>query len=745
MDAVYSQLLSRVVEIYHRALINSAQARDWLAGKGLVNPALLDRFQVGFSEGTLAAMARGEVAERLRTLGLLDGQGKERFAGSIVIPVFDLQDSVVQIAGYAADGAVSWLFPEETPAFWNAPCVKCSKDVLVVPDPLIGLLEIVGGREAVIAPGGPGVPLGRDAKDLLVAHGVQVTLKDCEPLRPELEAIGAVGPAKKSDFQDQVVEQDANGFTVEFPRRLRFIVQGISQDSPRHLRASIKVFRRSAEEGAKPRIHLDTFDLFHARSRIGFAKTAACLLGEDPTLMEDFLGRLVSLSEEFLKERDKAPATVLITESEKSEALDLLRDSRFPECVATDLCQLGYVGEDENKLVAYLASVSRKLEDPLSVLVLSRSAAGKSTLSDAVGSLCPPEDLLRFTRLTAQTLYYQKPDALAHKLVFIEEAEGVQDATYALRVLQSARRLSLSTAAGKGDARTREVRGPVSLFVTSTRTDLDEETAGRFLTLSVDESREQTRAILAAQRQAEARPAAERDRLLRLHQNIQRMLQPAKIVNPFAPYLTFPDDRLSARRDHGKYLGLIRAVAFARQHQREVEDGAVVVVLEDIALANRLAHHALGHSVYDLAPPSRRLLHELRDWLKERARKDGVEPGDVRFSQRELRERVGWKKTQLAAYLKDLVQAEYVVVHMAGPGRRTRYALDWNGEGLDGERFYKGLVDTTTLEALHTSGSLPAHVRDTSGARKPRRKRLPDAITQESPPSDRTSGERVER
>jgi hypothetical protein len=230
MDAAYSQLLSRAVEIFHRGLVNSTQARDWLAGRGLGNPVLLERFRVGFSEGTLADMARGEVAERLKTLGLLDAQGLERFAGSIIVPVFDLQETVVQIAGYAADGVLTWLFPKETPTFWNASCLKSQKDVLVVADPLVGLLEIAGGREAVIAPGGPGVSLGREAKDVLVAHGAQVTLKGCEALRPELEAIGALAPAKKSGFQDQVVEQDANGFTVEFPRRLRFIVQGISQD-----------------------------------------------------------------------------------------------------------------------------------------------------------------------------------------------------------------------------------------------------------------------------------------------------------------------------------------------------------------------------------------------------------------------------------------------------------------------------------------------------------------------------------
>jgi hypothetical protein len=691
-------------------------------------------------------MARGEVLERLRALGLLGPEDSERFQGSVVVPVSDDDGAVCQMAGYAADGTLTWLFPEETPSLWNAGCLKSVPEVLLVSDPLAGMVEIARGRDAVVAPAGPGVPLGQGARDQLLAHGARVTLRGCDHLRPELEKLGVLESPKKAVLHDQVVDEDANGFTVEFPRRLRFAVQGISQDSPRHLRASVKVFRRPVEgSDARTRIHLDTLDLFHARSRIGFAKSAACLLGEDPTLLEDWMAKIVALAEDFLKGREKAAPAVLLTESEKSEALELLRDPKYPERVAADLTLLGYVGEEENKRVGYLASLSRKLEDPLSVLVVSRSAAGKSTLAEAVGSLCPPEELLRFTRLTAQTLYYQKPDALSHKLVLVEEAEGVEDAAYALRILQSARKLSLSTAVGKGDARTREVKGPVSLFVTTTRTDLDEETAGRFLPLSVDESREQTRAILAAQRESETKPPGEREALLRMHRNAQRLLIPVKVVNPYAPYLTFPDDRLSARRDHGKYLGLIRAVAFARQHQRKSVEGAVAVTLEDIALANRLAHHALGQSLYDLTPPSRRLLHELRDWLRSRGEKDGVEARDVRFSQRELREHVGWKKSQLAEHLKELVDSEYLVVHVTGPGRRTRYVLDWEGQGQEGERFYKGLVDTTTLEALHTSGSLPGHFRNTSGSRKPRRKGPPDVNGPDSSPYDRTSGERMGR
>ncbi len=740
MDAVYAGLLDRVSETYHRALINSPPAREWLARRGLTNAVLLDRFKVGWSDGSLASMARGEVAERLRALGLLDSEGRERFSGSVIVPVFDDSGGVVQFAAYGEGGPVAWLFPEETPAFWNAECLKGSRKVLIVADPLAGLLEIAGGREAVIAAGGPGIPLGQRAKDALTVHGAHVSLKDCEQLRPELEALGVLAP-RKPVTHDQMVEQDANGFTVEFARRLRFVVQGISQDSVRHLRASVKVFRRPADGAGKPRIHLDTLDLYHARSRIGFAKTAACLLGEDPTLLEDLMGKIVSLAEDFLRDRDKASPAVVLTESEKASALELLRDPRFPERVAADLSLLGYVGEEENKRVGYLASVSRKLDDPLSVLVVSRSAAGKSTLAEAVASLCPPEDLLRYTRLTAQTLYYQKPDALTHKLVLVEEAEGVEDAAYALRILQSARKLSLSTAAGKGDARTREVKGPVALFVTTTRTDLDEETAGRFLPLSVDESREQTRAILAAQREAEARPAGEREALLRLHRNAQRLLGAVKVVNPYAPYLTFPDDRLSARRDHAKYLGLIRAVAFSRQHQRKVTDGAIAVTLEDIALANRLAHHALGHSLYDLTPPSRRLLVELRDWLAERGKKEGQEARELRFTRRELREHTGWKRTQLEEHLRELVETEHVLaLSQPGQGRRTVYRLDWDGQGMNGERFYSGLM---TVEQL--AGCMPGGCRAVSGKRErpPKGRKGPEGSGSDG--TCRVAGERNER
>jgi DNA primase len=113
MDAVYSELLGRVVETYRRALAEGPEARAWLEGRG-IRGNLAERFQVGYSTGTLASMTRGDVLERLRRLGLVEADGRDRFRNHVVVPAFDAQGLVVQLAAYAFDGTLEWLFPDES-------------------------------------------------------------------------------------------------------------------------------------------------------------------------------------------------------------------------------------------------------------------------------------------------------------------------------------------------------------------------------------------------------------------------------------------------------------------------------------------------------------------------------------------------------------------------------------------------------------------------------------------------------
>ena len=180
-----------------------------------------------------------------------------------------------------------------------------------------------------------------------------------------------------------------------------------------------------------------------------------------------------------------------------------------------------------------------------------------------------------------------------------------------MKLMQSAGEVTIAApgkdpTTGRLQTTTYKVEGPVMLFLTTTSIEVDEELMNRCLVLSVDEDRGQTRAIHKMQRERRTLEGRllgkQRVELTKLHQNAQRLLRPVEVVNPFGDKLTFLDDKTRTRRDHMKYLLLIEAISLVHQHQRPLKtaehDGKVLeyveVTLDDLRLANRLAHVALG-------------------------------------------------------------------------------------------------------------------------------------------------------
>jgi hypothetical protein len=119
------------------------------------------------------------------------------------------------------------------------------------------------------------------------------------------------------------------------------------------------------------------------------------------------------------------------------------------------------------------------------------------------------------------------------------------------------------------------VEGPVMIFLTTTAIDLDEELLNRCLVLTVNEDRAQTQAIHRLQREQQTLEGLlarqDREEILKVHRNAQRLLEPLFVANPYARELTFLDSRTRTRRDHTKYLTLIRSIALLHQHQRPVK------------------------------------------------------------------------------------------------------------------------------------------------------------------------------
>jgi hypothetical protein len=255
------------------------------------------------------------------------------------------------------------------------------------------------------------------------------------------------------------------------------------------------------------------------------------------------------------------------------------------------------------------------------------------------------------------------------------------------------------------------VEGPVMIFLTTTAIEIDEELQNRCLTLTVDESREQTQRIHTLQRQARTldglRLKKHKQKMLTLLKNVQRLLQPVDVVNPYADQLTFTAERTRTRRDHEKYLTLIDTIALLHQHQRKTEilktenlksneASYITVTLDDIKLANRLAPELLGRSLDELPPQSRNLLNHIKNLVQAECKREETEQHLVFFSRRQLCESCGWTYSQIKRHIFRLQELEYIVARTGRMGATMRYQLliDLN-QKTDTNQI--GLLDVTKL------------------------------------------------
>jgi len=394
---------------------------------------------------------------------------------------------------------------------------------------------------------------------------------------------------------------------------------------------------------------------------------------------------------ELMKPAESTATVVTLSVEEREEALQWLRAPNLIARLKQAFHLAGIIGEEANTLVAYLAGVSRKLERPLAIIIQSASAAGKSTLMDAVLSFFPEEDRIKYSAMTGQSLYYLGETNLQHKILAVVEEAGAEKASYALKLLQSEGELTIASTGkdpqtGRMVTQEYHVQGPVMIFLTTTAINLDEELQNRCLTLAVDESPAQTDRIHQVQRQRRTLAGLiakeERQEVLAKLKNAQRLLAPVPVLNPYAPDLTFPSGQTRNRRDHEKYLTLIDSIALLHQHQRprgqHVVRGRVVeyiaVTLDDIALANQLAPEVLGRSLDELPPQTRRLLEYIRALITTKRKTESGKTA-ASFSRKEVRDLSGWSLTQVRVHLERLVELEYLAIRCGRMGGPFQYEL----------------------------------------------------------------------
>jgi len=607
------KLLSRVASYYQHTLTQDSRGLTYLKqDRGIMDNQSLKDFGSGYANGTLFEILPEdpEVIKALKKIGILNQKGHEVFYNCVVFPLYDARGSIANLYGRSidADGEVTHLYlPGPRSGIVNRQAVKRSQSIILTESiidaltlydqgfknviPIYGVNGLLDEHLALFYRKVKSAYLVFDADEAgkRAAEAVSLRLKEKEiesyavtlPVKdvniffkrhtPEqFEALlksanpHSIEQSEKVQKREQsLYAETEHGFIVGYGER-QYEIKGI-QRGDTQLKATIKA---SIDVSGSMPFELSTIDLYSSRSRIWFSKLCAGLFGAAEELIREDIGKILNLAESY-KPRAKAVKPHEPTQEEKAQALRLLKNPDMFTEILADLETIGVTGEETNKLVGYLAAVSRKLDEPLSVLIQSRSAAGKSTLQDVILSMVPDEDYVKYTRITDQALFYKDEDSLVHKILAIEEEVGMGGAAYSIRNIQSSKKITVAATGkdpGTGKMKTEEytVNGPVAVMITTTAAELEGETASRFLFLTIDESSQMTEAIHKMQREAETLNGLIRkkksEHIIKKHHNAQRLLKPLAVVNPFTGYLSYPNRSLRTRRDHKKYLGLIRTV-----------------------------------------------------------------------------------------------------------------------------------------------------------------------------------------
>lgn len=339
----------------------------------------------------------------------------------------------------------------------------------------------------------------------------------------------------------------------------------------------------------------------------------------------------------------------------------------------------GIIGETTNRLILWLIFTSRLTSRPLHAVSFGSSGTGKSHLQEKVGELIPEEDRIEITALTENAFYYFDQAELGHKLILIEDLDGIWSALYPLRELQSKQRISKTVTIKDRNGRTRtihlKVHGPVSIAGCTTQESLYEDNANRSFLLYLDESSEQDERIMAYQRQLSAGKIdiAAEGQARRLLQHVQRVLRPVSVRNPYAEQLCIPREVFKQRRTNAHYLAFIEVVTFYHQCQREQKTDAatgevyIETTLEDIREANSLLKEILLRKSDELNGATRTYLEQLKTWLRQQ--------GQTSFTNASVRSRLRIPLSTVKRYHLALLQAGYIK-RISDPATRTyRYAI----------------------------------------------------------------------
>lgn len=346
-----------------------------------------------------------------------------------------------------------------------------------------------------------------------------------------------------------------------------------------------------------------------------------------------------------------------LSEVQRNAALDFLKAPNLLQQTNELIGKTGLIGEENNRLLMYLVFTSRLREQPLHIISLGASGTGKTYLQEKISESIPEDQKLEITALSENALYYFDRTELKNKLVLIEDLDGAQDdkILYAIRELMSKKKISktipIKDAKGNLKTVTLKVEGPISLAGTTTKEKIYEDNANRSILIYLDNSTKQKQAIIEYQQKLSAGivDKAQEKKAIEFLKDIQSMLSPVKVRNPYATQLHIPETVFKPLRTNAHYLAFIETVTFYHQLQRPRKDGYIETTIEDIEIANQLLKDVLLAKSDELTKGCRDFFERVKVYLAKN-NKTSFFSGEIRTTFRMSPNNVKYYLAMLSKY-----------------------------------------------------------------------------------------------
>ena len=459
---------------------------------------------------------------------------------------------------------------------------------------------------------------------------------------------------------------------------LLIIWGGIERENVHRLRVNLLV----QKEGDTMRYYQDDVNLYSNLQLQRYIKGATEELDISTTVMKTTLRRLQLQLEEYrlqeIERERKAlqPSVYRMTREEEIKAGNFLLSRDLVKNTMKAIEKTGLVGEERNGLLLFFLYLSRFTDEPLHAIIFGKSGSGKTYLQTRVSECLPQESLRTITSLTENTLYYSEKDFWKHKVLLIEDLEGVYQAFLPLRELMSRQTITKLTTdkdiKGNNVQRVLVVEGPVCVSGATTNTQIYEDNANRSFLLHVDETPDHAQAVMHYQRRQQAGLVNEKEQNTwrQLLRNAQRLLRPVKVINPYAIELDIPQCVFKKLRTNMHYLRLIEIITFYHQKQRQwKKDGSgtlyIETTLQDIGWANYLIKDSLLRKSDELSGQVRQFFEGLKSLA-------GSERRSIYAKQ--VREHFRMHPMKTNRYLRELEQRGYL--QLAGGNRKSGYEYE---------------------------------------------------------------------